>query len=50
MIRLFRSKYSRADPDLWAAFRSAVLLDGDTVQRVLEAFVADYVMEVKRDG
>lgn len=33
----------RADPALWGEFRSAVLLDGDTVQRVLESFVAEYV-------
>lgn len=39
----------RCDPDPWAAFRSAVLLDGDTCQRLLESFVADYVERARQD-
>ena len=40
----------RIDPALWREFRSAVLLDGDTVQRVLESFVAGYVEQAKQGG
>lgn len=40
----------RCDPDLWAEFRSEVLLDGDTVQRLMEGFVAEYVEKAKQGG